>query len=35
LCFLRLESKAQEIQLMSSLRAARFGDDVLMVVDLA
>lgn len=34
LCFLRLESAAQEGQLMTSLGAARFGDDLLMVVDL-
>jgi hypothetical protein len=34
LCLLRLESEAQEIRLMSSLRASRFGDDVLVVVDL-
>ena len=34
LCFLRLESEAQESQLMTSLGAPRFGDDVLVVVDL-
>ena len=34
LCFLRLESAAQEGQLMTSLGAARFGEDLLMVVDL-
>lgn len=34
LCFLRLESAAQEQQLMNALRASRFGDDVLIVVDL-
>ncbi len=34
LCFLRLESAAQEQQLMTSLGAPRFGDDVLIVVDL-
>lgn len=35
LCFLRLESEAQEAQLMASLGACRFGNDVLMIVDLA
>lgn len=35
LCFLRLESAAQEQQLMMSVGAPRFGDDVLIVVDLA
>jgi len=35
LCFLRLESEAQEIELMSSLGACRFGNEVLVVVDLA
>jgi hypothetical protein len=34
LCFLRLESEAQEKQLMTSLGAARFGNDVLVIVDL-
>ena len=34
LCFLQLESEAQERQLMASLGAARFGNDVLVVVDL-
>lgn len=34
LCFLRLASEAQEIQLMSSLGVCRFGNDVLVVVDL-
>ena len=34
LCFLRLESAAQEQRLMTTLRASRFGDDVLIVVDL-
>ncbi len=34
LCFLRLESSAQEQRLMASLGAPRFGDDVLIVVDL-
>ena len=35
LCFLRLESEAQEVELMSSLGACRFGNEVLVVVDLA
>ena len=34
LCFLRLESEAQEMQLMASLGVGRFGNDVLVVVDL-
>jgi hypothetical protein len=34
LCLLRLESMAQEQQLMATLSASRFGDDVLIVVDL-
>jgi hypothetical protein len=34
LCLLRLESAAQEQKLMQTLRAERFGDDVLIVVDL-
>jgi hypothetical protein len=34
LCFLRLESEAQESQLMSSLGGLRFGSDVLVIVDL-
>lgn len=34
LCLLRLESAAQEQKLMTMLRASRFGDDVLIVVDL-
>lgn len=34
LCFLRLESPAQERQLMNALGLPRFGDDVLVVVDL-
>ena len=33
-CLLRLESDAQERRLMSSLGVSRFGDDVLMIVDL-
>ena len=34
LCFLRLESEEQEQQLMMSLGVGRFGNDVLVVVDL-
>ena len=34
LCFLRLESEAQEMQLMASLGVGRFGNDVLVIVDL-
>lgn len=34
LCFLRLESVAQEQQLMSDLGASRFGDDLLVIVEL-
>ena len=34
LCFLRLESEAQETRLMASLGVGRFGNDVLVVVDL-
>jgi hypothetical protein len=34
-CFLRLESAAQESQLMQSLGLSRFGQDVLLIVDLA
>jgi hypothetical protein len=34
LCFLRLESEAQEQRLMATLSAIRFGNDVLLVVDL-
>lgn len=34
LCFLRLESEAQERQLMNSLGVPRFGNDLLVVVDL-
>jgi len=34
LCFLRLESPAQERELMNVLGLPRFGDDVLVVVDL-
>jgi hypothetical protein len=35
LCFLRLESEAQERQLMNSLGVSRFGNDLLVIVDLA
>ena len=34
LCFLQLESQAQERELMASLGVSRFGNDVLMIVDL-
>jgi len=34
-CFLRLESEAQESRLMASLGLGRFGEDVLVVVDLS
>jgi len=34
LCFLRLESAAQERQLMTAFGATRFGDDLLVIVDL-
>jgi hypothetical protein len=34
-CLLRLESPAQEDELMMMLGAAPFGDDLLLVVDLA
>jgi len=34
LCFLRLESAAQEQQLITDLGAARFGQDLLVIVDL-
>ena len=34
LCFLRLESEAQESRLMSSLGVSRFGNEVLVIVDL-
>ena len=33
-CLLRLESSAQEQRLMATLGASRFGDDVLIVVDM-
>ena len=33
LCLLRLESEAQEKQLMRSLGVSRFGNDVLVIVD--
>ena len=35
LCFLRLESAAQEGQMMTSLGAARFGEDLLVIVELS
>jgi hypothetical protein len=35
LCFLRLESAAQERELMSALDVRRFGEDLVMIVDLA
>jgi hypothetical protein len=35
LCFLRLGSAAQELRLMTSLGARRFGDDLLVIIDLA
>jgi len=34
LCLLRLESAAQEQQLMNTLGLPRFGDDLLVIVDL-
>jgi mannose/fructose-specific phosphotransferase system component IIA len=34
LCLLRLESPAQETELMTRLGGSRFGDDVLVMVDL-
>jgi hypothetical protein len=34
LCFLRLESAEQESRLMSALGVNRFGEDVLVVVDM-
>jgi len=34
LCFLRLESAAEEQVLMASLGASRFGEDLLVIVDL-
>jgi len=33
LCLLRLESEAQERQLMRSLGVSRFGEDVLVIID--
>jgi len=35
LCFLRLESSAQERQLMTACGVPRFGEDLLVIVDLA
>jgi hypothetical protein len=34
LCFLRLESEAQERRLMTTLGASRLGEDLLVIVDL-
>jgi hypothetical protein len=34
LCFLRLESAAQEQRLMAAVGAARMGEDLLVIVDL-
>lgn len=34
LCFLRLESEAEETRLMNGVGALRFGSDVLVIVDL-
>ena len=34
LCFLRLESEAQERRLMATLGASRMGEDLLVIVDL-
>ena len=34
LCFLRMESAAQEQQLIMTIGASRFGDEVLVIVDL-
>jgi len=34
LCFLQLESEAQESRLIASLGVPRFGNDVLVIVDL-
>jgi len=34
LCFLRLESEAQERRLMAALGASRMGEDLLVIVDL-
>jgi hypothetical protein len=35
LCFLRLESEAQELRLMAAVGASRLGADLLVIVDLA
>ncbi|HEX9182278.1 MAG TPA: hypothetical protein VF876_03380 [Burkholderiales bacterium] len=35
LCFLRLESSAQELRLMTACGVPRFGEDLLVIVDLA
>lgn len=34
LCFLRLESAAQELRLMAACGVPRFGEDLLVIVDL-
>jgi hypothetical protein len=34
LCFLRLETEAQELQLMAAVGASRMGQDLLVIVDL-
>ena len=34
LCFLQLESQAQESKLIANLGVSRFGNDVLLIVDL-
>jgi len=34
LCFLRLESEAQERRLMTTLGASRLGEDLLVIVEL-
>ncbi len=34
LCFLQLESQAQESKLIANLGVSRFGNDVLVIVDL-
>jgi hypothetical protein len=35
LCFLRLETEAQELRLMAAVGASRMGQDLLVIVDLA
>jgi hypothetical protein len=34
LCFMRLETEAQELQLMAAVGASRMGQDLLVIVDL-